>query len=261
MVGCMGSGSFQHGATVRMVLSCPILPVRTRLTALNHGGIERNSLSVRNTHLALAAASARMRPCAMHSPIGFSQATSLPAWIAARAMGTCQWSGVVIITASTSLRASTSRKSVVRKQACIVSRSMSCCFATATAAGFSCENSRRQRSTSHRATTCASAARANTGRLCAIACRPRPIIPTPMRLLGATVPFAPRRRGGNEMSGRPERYSTPRRRPPETVAVTTACHVLRNDRGLVKTSEAPYARALIIPQFLSAREVGCDLAG
>ena len=136
-----------------MAFSCPILPVRTRLTALYHRGIERNSLSVRNTHLASAAASAKMRPCEMQSPIGFSQATSLPALMEARAMGTCQWSGVVIITASTSARASNSRKSVVRKQACILSKSMSCSFATATAAGFSCENSRRQRSTSHNATT------------------------------------------------------------------------------------------------------------
>ncbi len=196
MAGCMGSGVFQHGATVRIVLSCPILPVRTRLTALNQVGIERNSLSVRNTHLALAAASARIRPWAMHSPIGFSQQTSLPARIAARAMGTCQWSGVVIITASTSLRASTSRKSVVRKQPCMASRSNWCRWATATAAGFSLENWSRQRSTSHSATIRASAARANTGRLWAIACRPRPIIPTPMRLLGATFPSAPRAEAG-----------------------------------------------------------------
>ena len=106
-----------------MVLSCPILPVRTRLTALKKPGMDRNSLSVRNTHLDLATALARVRPWAMHSPIGFSQATSLPALIAARAMGTCQWSGVRDHTASTSLRASTSRKSVVRKQSLSESRS------------------------------------------------------------------------------------------------------------------------------------------
>ena len=47
----------------------------------------------------------------MERVIGFSSATSLPARTAARAIGTCQWSGVEIITASMSLRASSSRKS------------------------------------------------------------------------------------------------------------------------------------------------------
>ena len=88
MVGCIGKGLFQQGAAVRIAFSCPILPVRTKLTALYHKGIERNSLSVRKTHPAFAAASARMRPCLTHKPIGFSQATSFPALTAARAMGT-----------------------------------------------------------------------------------------------------------------------------------------------------------------------------
>jgi len=75
-------------------------------------GIERNSLSVRNTQSCLAIASLSRRPLAIESESGFSQQTSLPALAAATAMATCQWSGELIITASTSFRASTSRKSV-----------------------------------------------------------------------------------------------------------------------------------------------------
>ena len=90
MVGCMGNGSFHNGTDIRMVRICPILPVRTRLTALKNVGIDRNSLSVRKTHPAFAAASARIRPWATHNPIGFSQQTSLPARMAAKAAGTCQ---------------------------------------------------------------------------------------------------------------------------------------------------------------------------
>jgi len=91
------------GTDMRMVFNWPIVPVRTRLTARNNSGSERKLLSVRKTVFALAAASASTRPWAMASPIGFSRATSLPALIAANAIGTCQWSGVLIIAASTPL--------------------------------------------------------------------------------------------------------------------------------------------------------------
>ena len=47
----------------------------------------------------------------MLAPKGFSEYKSLPAFAAAIATFECQWSGVAFITASTSARASTSRKS------------------------------------------------------------------------------------------------------------------------------------------------------
>ena len=87
----------------------------------------------------------------MASPIGFSQSTSLPALIAARAIGTCQWSGVLIITASTRAWASNSRKSVVRKVSFNRARSHWFFLADAATAGIP-SMARRQRSTSHRAT-------------------------------------------------------------------------------------------------------------
>ncbi len=47
----------------------------------------------------------------MLKPSGFSTYTSLPARTASRAAGTCQWSGVPMVTASMSSRASISRRS------------------------------------------------------------------------------------------------------------------------------------------------------
>jgi hypothetical protein len=48
--------------------------------------------------------------------VGFSHWTSLPPWIAMTLISVCQWSGVEIMTASMSWRASTSRKSLVAAQ-------------------------------------------------------------------------------------------------------------------------------------------------
>ena len=47
----------------------------------------------------------------MVSVSGFSQYTSLPAFMASMAMIACQWSGVATMTASTSLLVTRSRKS------------------------------------------------------------------------------------------------------------------------------------------------------
>ena len=53
-----------------------------------------------------------IRPSSMrYRVIGFSSDTSLPALMAAMAIGACQWSGVEIMTVSMSLRAINSRKS------------------------------------------------------------------------------------------------------------------------------------------------------
>ena len=54
-------------------------------------------------------ASTIARPSAMVRVRGFSQYTSFPAWQAFTVCSACQWSGVVINTASTSLRSSSLR--------------------------------------------------------------------------------------------------------------------------------------------------------
>ena len=51
------------------------------------------------------------RPSATEMLSAFSQYMSLPAWQAITAITACQYSGVAMTTASTSGRASTSRKS------------------------------------------------------------------------------------------------------------------------------------------------------
>ena len=111
MSGCGGMPGVSTGTPVRIVWSFPMRPLRTSSTARAKGRSERNSLSVRETTPARATASHSARPSATEIVSGFSTETCLPAFTASIAIGTCQWSGVAIITASTSARASTSRKS------------------------------------------------------------------------------------------------------------------------------------------------------
>ena len=101
-------------------------------------------------------------------------------------MGTCQWSGVEIITASTSARSSTSRKSLVTWH---WNWSPSRFLTSDTA------RSRLRWSTSHKATTCASRFPRKACRL-AMPCPPRPRQPTVIRSDGATDSPRPNARAG-----------------------------------------------------------------
>ena len=78
-------------------------------------GSERSSVLVWKTRPSLRTVSIRILPSSIVS-VGFSHCTSLPARAAITLISVCQWSGVEIITASMSGRASTSRKSFVMAQ-------------------------------------------------------------------------------------------------------------------------------------------------
>ena len=74
--------------------------------------MERYCVPVWNTRPCRRTVSTSRRLSRIVTDTGFSQYTSLPASAARIEMGVCQWSGVAITTASTSGRASTSRKSL-----------------------------------------------------------------------------------------------------------------------------------------------------
>ena len=111
-----------------------------------------------------------------------------------RAIGTCQWSGVEIITAS---------MSVPREQFAEVPVSVAA-LERPPGDRFGVDGldpllrlSSRQLSTSQTATTCTPGTAMNSGMLSAMACRPVPMNPSVMRSLGASAPNRrPGRRSG-----------------------------------------------------------------
>ena len=164
---------------------------------MNQVGIERNSLSVRNTHLALAAASARIRPWAMHSPIGFSQAHVLARPDRRQGDGDVPVVGrgdhhrVDVLAGEHLAEVGRAEAALQRVEVELVpfghgdgGRILLAELETPAVHVAQGDHLRVGRPCT------------NTGRLWAIACRPRPIIPTPIRLLGATFPSAPRAEAG-----------------------------------------------------------------
>ena len=80
----------QAGTPTVTVWTRPIRPLRTNSAARCTPGVERSSLSTRNTRLSFAAIALSWRPSAIVRVIGFSSETSLPASKAATAIGACQ---------------------------------------------------------------------------------------------------------------------------------------------------------------------------
>ena len=110
--------------------------------------------------------------------VGFSQQTSLPARMAASDIGTCQWSGVEIITASISSRPITSRQSAWTAQSWFPYLPLTIFAAL----------SRRDFITSQTATAWQSSNFKNPFRFHPVPCKPVPMNPSATRLLGALAP-------------------------------------------------------------------------
>jgi hypothetical protein len=92
-------------------LTLPSPPSCSHWYALRSAGRDRFWVPVATMRLYFAAASTALRPSHTLCESGFSMYASLPAWQAHTAISECQWLGVAVVTASTSLSSSSFRRS------------------------------------------------------------------------------------------------------------------------------------------------------